>query len=100
MKSPNPILNGSGLVYGQTTVAGTDATTKLQQNAASLKQMFDLLKGSSNPTEMMNRILANNPNTSKVLDYIRQNGNDPEKAFNALSNQMGLNPNDILSMLR
>jgi len=44
--------------------------------------------------------LANNPQYQQIMNLLRENGNDPQKAFYALASQMGINPNDILKMLK
>ena len=48
----------------------------------------------------MQNMLTNNPQYQQILNLLRENGNDPQKAFYALASKMGINPNDILSMLK
>lgn len=58
------------------------------------------IKNSANPQYMLNQILANNPNTAKALDLIKQNGGNAEQAFYNYANQIGVNPQQFLNQLR
>lgn len=66
----------------------------------AIKQMINMVRGAQNPQAMMNQILTSNPQMKQVMDLINQSGGDPKKAFYALAEQRGVDPNDILSMLR
>ena len=67
---------------------------------ARIKQMMGLVNSSGNPQMMLNQMLTGNPQFKQVMDLINQSGGDPKKAFYALAEQRGVDPNDILSMLR
>jgi len=45
-------------------------------------------------------MIQQNPQYQQILNLLRENGNDPQKAFYALAGQMGINPDDVLSMLK
>ena len=49
---------------------------------------------------MLQQMVNSNPNMKQVLDLVNQNGGDAQKAFYALAQQKGVNPNDILNSLR
>ena len=51
-------------------------------------------------TGPMQTAIHQNPQYQQILNLLRENGGDPQRAFYALANQMGINPNDILSMLK
>lgn len=51
-------------------------------------------------TGPMQTAIRQNPQYQQILNLLRENGGDPQRAFYALANQMGINPNDILSMLK
>lgn len=78
----------------------------LQQLAKSspmmgkVKQMMSMVSGSQNPAAMLNQMAMNNPNLKQVMDFINQTGGDPQKAFYAMAEQKGVNPQDILDMLK
>ena len=65
-----------------------------------VKQMMGMINSSGNPQMMMNQMLTGNPQFKQVMDLINQSGGDPKKAFYALAEQNGVDPNDILSMLK
>lgn len=65
-----------------------------------VKQMMGMLQGSQNPQAMLNQMVMSNPNLKQVMDIINQNGGDPQKAFYALAEQKGVNPQDVLDMLK
>ena len=59
-----------------------------------------MVRSASNPQAMMYQAIQNNPNTKQVFDYIRQNGGDPKTAFYKMAEQKGVDPNEILNMLK
>lgn len=48
----------------------------------------------------LKNMIQQNPQYHQILSLLRENGNDPQKAFYALAGQMGINPDDILNMLK
>ena len=71
-----------------------------QSNSNSLLDLMNQVKNSSNPTEMMEKMLTSNPNFQGVVNYINQNGGDAKTAFYNLAAQKGVDPNTILNQLR
>ena len=65
-----------------------------------IKSMYRLMQGAKNPQAMLQQMASQNPNMKQVLDLVNQNGGDAQKAFYALAQQKGVNPNDILNQLR
>ena len=78
----------------------------LQQIARSnpimsqIKSMMGMLNGTQNPQAMLNQMMVNNPQMKQVMDFVNQSGGDPKKALYALAEQRGINPQDILDMLK
>ena len=66
----------------------------------NVRQMMGMLNSSQNPQAMINQMVSNNPNLKQVMDFINQSGGDPKKAFYALAEQKGINPQEILDMLK
>lgn len=62
--------------------------------------MMDTIKSSQNPQAMMQNMMAQNPNYKQVMDYVNQNGGDPKSAFYKMAQEKGVDPNDILNMLK
>ena len=48
---------------------------------------------------MLGQMMQNNPKMKEVQDLINQYG-DPEKAFKAKAQEMGVDPNEIINMLK
>lgn len=71
-----------------------------QQQSSSLFDMYNQVRHSQNPEQMMQMLFANNPQYNNVMSYIQQNGGDAKSAFYNMAAQMGVNPETILSKLR
>ena len=74
-----------------------------QLNAGKLNQikaMMQMVNGSGNPQAMLAQLSQTNPNVKKVMDIVQQYGGDPNKAFYALAEQNGINPQEILDLLK
>ena len=65
-----------------------------------IKQMMGMINGSSNPSAMLNQMIQSNPNYQQIMNAINSAGGDPQKAFYAMAEQKGVNPQDILDMLK
>ena len=64
---------------------------------SNVKQMLNTLKG--DPTAILQR--ANNtPQMREAQRLIQEAGGDPRKAFYDLASKRGVDPNEILSMLK
>ena len=78
----------------------------LQQIAKSnpmlqnVKQMMGMVNAAQNPQAMLNQLMTNNPQMKQVMDIVNQHGGDPKKAFYAMAEQNGIDPNDILNMMK
>ena len=78
----------------------------LQQLARSnpmmgqIKQMMTMLRTAQNPTAMLNQMVMSNPQLKQVMDIVQQHGGDSMKAFHAVAKQNGIDPNEILDMLK
>ena len=62
--------------------------------------MMDTIKSSNNPQAMLQNMVNQNPQYKQIMDYVRQNGGDPKTAFYKMAQQKGVNPDDILNMLK
>lgn len=59
-----------------------------------------MVKQSKNPQQMMMNLMQNNPRMKQVNDLIKQSGGNPEKAFRDYANKLGVNPDEIINMLK
>lgn len=67
---------------------------------ASVKNALALLKGAKDPQAMLRSLASQNPQVQSVLDAIDKSGGDPKKAFYETAKQMGVDPNQVLNMLK
>ena len=65
-----------------------------------IKQMFQMIRSSSNPQAMISQLMQTNPQMKQAMDIIKASGNDPKRAFFALAEQKGINPQSILDQLK
>lgn len=67
---------------------------------AQIKQMMNTFNTASNPQSVMQNMINNNPQMKQVMDFVRQSGGDPKQAFYKLAEQRGVDPNEVISLLR
>lgn len=64
---------------------------------ANVMNTIRMVKSASNPMAMIQNMAAQNP---QVQQAIRMAGGDPKAAFYNLAQQQGINPDEIINMLR
>lgn len=69
-------------------------------NLDQIKRMMNFVRYSQNPRMALESIIQSNPKIQNVIDIVRQNGGDAKTAFYNLAKQKGVDPNEILNMLR
>ena len=65
-----------------------------------IRQMISMVKASGNPQAMLNQLIQTNRNMKQVMEIVQQYGGNAEKAFYALAEQKGINPQEILDLLK
>ena len=63
----------------------------------NVKQMISMVKGARNPQQMVQKMVNENPQFMAMLQM--SNGN-PEQAFKSLAKQMGVDPNEIIDLIK
>lgn len=66
----------------------------------NLKQMMSMVQNAGNPQAMLNNIVAQNSQMKQVMTYVQQHGGDPKKAFYDMAEQQGIDPEQVLAMLK
>lgn len=67
----------------------------------SIQQMMQLMQSGSNPASMMQYLMNTNPQVATIMNLVNTKyGGDPKAAFYDLAKQKGVDPNQILSMLK
>lgn len=64
---------------------------------AQAKQMIQMVKSSGNPQMMLNQMMSSNPQINQIIN---QYGGDPKTAFYKYAEANGINPDEILNMMR
>ena len=67
---------------------------------AQIRNMMDMVRSAGNPQAMMSQLAQSNPQLRNVMDIVNQSGGDPKAAFYRLAQERGVDPNQILNMLR
>lgn len=70
------------------------------QGLGQIRQMMDMVRSSGNPQAMISQLAQSNPQLQNVMQLVTQAGGDPKKAFYQLAQQRGVNPDEILNMLK
>ena len=65
-----------------------------------IRQMINMVKSSGNPQALLAQLAQTNPNMKQVMEIIRQYGGDANKAFYAIAEQNGIDPQEILNLLK
>lgn len=74
--------------------------SNLQQFIQPAKQMMGMIRSAQNPQAMLNQLASTNPTMAKVMNTVNQYGGDPMKALQGTAEQMGIDPNEIMNMLK
>ena len=69
-------------------------------NLRQIKGMMDMLRNAGNPQAMLSQMMQNNPQMRQVMSAVQQYGGDARKAFYGLCEQRGVDPDEILNMLK
>ena len=62
--------------------------------------MMQMMQNSGNPQAMLQNMLMNDPRYGDVLKMINAHGGDAKAAFYDLAEQKGVDPNEIINMLK
>ena len=65
-----------------------------------IRQMMQMVRSAGNPQAMIGQLMQNNPQMQQAMELIKASGNDPKRAFYALAEQKGIDPNSILDQLK
>ena len=65
----------------------------------NLNDIYKLLTQSKNPMQLFNELANNNPSLAPVLNLLN-NGYSPEKVFNIMCQQRGINPQEFINNIK
>lgn len=98
----NPVLNVIGNMLGGSgdNNAVGNAQANSFGNLNSILGLFGVLKRSNNPEKAIQVMAETNPQVKKAMEYINANGGNAQSAFYKLAEQNGIDPNNILNMIK
>ena len=70
------------------------------QAAQPARQLMNMVRSAQNPQLMLNQLAMNNPQLKQVMDIVQKHGGDPMTAFQKEAEARGINPQEIMDMLR
>lgn len=65
-----------------------------------IKQMTDMLKGKNNPEQMIQLLAQQNPQIANIMRLVNSNGGNAKDLFMREAQRKGIDPNQIISMLK
>ena len=65
-----------------------------------IKQLMQMVRSAGNPGAIIAQLMQTNPQMKQAMDAIRASGGDPKRAFYALAEQKGVDPDQVLAQLR
>lgn len=72
----------------------------LPPNLAQIKQLMNVFRNAKNPQQMITNMANQNPQIKQVMDMVQNSGKSPKDLFYEMAKQKGVDPNQILNMLR
>lgn len=75
-------------------------TAPVNNNLNQIKQMMNMVQSSRNPQMMLQSIAQSNPQMKQVMDIVNKSGGNPRAAFYKMAKEKGVDPEQVLSMLR
>lgn len=69
-------------------------------NLSQIKSMMNMVRSAGNPQAMLQSMVQNNPQMKQVMDLVSQAGGDPKTAFYRMAGEKGVDPDQILSLLK
>ena len=66
---------------------------------APIKNLMNTVRFAKNPQAMLSQLMQRNPQFQQISQLIQKANGDPQKAFYALAEEQGVDPNQILTMI-
>ena len=67
-------------------------------NMGQIKQIYNMLRYSNNPTQLLNQMAAQNPQFAQTINFIRANGNY-EQIFRNMCQERGINADEFIRQI-
>ena len=72
----------------------------MMQMLQPVKRMMDMVRSAQNPQLMLNQLASKNQLLKQAMDLTQQYGGDSMKALEETAKQMGIDPNEIMNMMK
>ena len=72
----------------------------MSNRLGQVRQLMQTVQMAQNPALALQQMAGQNPQLQQALQLVQQSGGDPQAAFQKLCQEKGIDPNQILSMLR
>ena len=77
-----------------------NSPNQITPDLTQVKEMAQMIGNAKNPDAMIQYLMTSNPQFKDAMNFVRQNGGSPKDAFYALAKQRGVNPDEIISLLK
>lgn len=67
---------------------------------ANIKNMMNLIRSAGNPQQMLQSVAQSNPQVQQVLSMVQSSRMSPKDLFYQMAQQKGVDPDQILNMLK
>jgi hypothetical protein len=67
-------------------------------NMGQVKQIYNMLRYSNNPNQMLDQLVSQNPQMAQAINLIKSNGNY-EQVFRSMCKEKGINADDLIKQL-
>ena len=71
-----------------------------QQNIPQSNNLAQMIKSSANPAQLFQNMAKTNPQVQSIMQMIQQTNQTPKELFYQAAQQRGVDPNQVLGMLR
>ena len=72
----------------------------MTNNMQQIRQMINVFKNANNPQQLLQNMMNSNPQLRTVMNYVNQNGGNPKDAFYKMAQEKGVDPEEIIKMLK
>ena len=70
------------------------------QSNNSITQIVNLVRNSKNPQQMLQSVAKNNPQLQQIMNLVQSSNMSPRDLFYKMAQQKGVDPNQIINMLK
>lgn len=75
-------------------------SNKLMQAVGPVKQIMGTVQAAGNPALALQQMASSNPMIQQAMQLVQQSGGDGKAAFEKLAKENGIDPNQIMQMLK